>query len=242
MTSAETLPISGGACPQVPHGTTRVVHRVLLSRTTPSWSVNGGSTRSTRRRHGHEGRPGRCAHRPRRYGRRPGASTTTGHGWARKRSLPVWRWVSPTTGSASPASPFPTDSPTRSDDDGISAAVAYAWQKGSVVIAPAVNGDLPACGYPAVVERVVCVAATDHMGLPAKYSILPVTLTYLASEPLGASARTAASFLSAPPVSPLCEDDRDGVDHLPSSRDRLRRPNVMAPLAERRKPQHTWRE
>jgi serine protease len=105
--------------------------------------------------------------------------------------------------------PFPTDSPTGSDDDPIPAAVAYAWQKGSVVVAPAVNGDLPACGYPAVVERVVCVAATDHMGLPAKYSNLPVKPDLLGFRAPGGFGANRGVIPLTPPVLPMCEDDRD---------------------------------
>ncbi|HEV2756772.1 MAG TPA: S8 family serine peptidase [Actinomycetota bacterium] len=60
------------------------------------------------------------------------------------------------------------------EDDGIEAALAYAWRKGSVVVAAAGNNMLlPICDYPANDAHVVCVGSTDELGLPTYYSNQP---------------------------------------------------------------------
>lgn len=74
----------------------------------------------------------------------------------------------------------PTDDPLDASDDEIAAAIAYAWTKGVVIVAPAVNASAPACAYPAAEELVICAAATDHEGNPAWYSNLPVKPDQLA--------------------------------------------------------------
>lgn len=93
----------------------------------------------------------------------------------------------------------PTDDPLDATDDEIAAAIAYAWQKGAVIVAPAVNARQPACSYPAVENLVVCAAATDHLGNPAAYSNLPVKPDLLAVRAPGGFGGVTAS----------CEDDRN---------------------------------
>ena len=66
---------------------------------------------------------------------------------------------------------FVTDFP----DDGLKPALKYAWEKGAVIVAAAGNNLLPVCDYPANDPHVVCVGATDELGLPAVYSNQPVT-------------------------------------------------------------------
>lgn len=96
----------------------------------------------------------------------------------------------------------PTDDPLDATDDEIAAAIAYAWQKGAVIVAPAINGRLPACSYPAVENLVVCVAATDKDGLPATYSNLPVKPDLLA-------LRAPGGFGADRLPDRTCQDDRD---------------------------------
>ena len=61
------------------------------------------------------------------------------------------------------------------EDDGLEKALSFAWGKGAVVIAAAGNNlSLPICDYPANDVNVVCVGATDELGLPAAYSNQPV--------------------------------------------------------------------
>jgi serine protease len=52
-------------------------------------------------------------------------------------------------------------------------AVAYAFSKGSVVVAAAGNESIPLCSYPAAAKDAVCVGATDKRGLPSFYSNFP---------------------------------------------------------------------
>jgi subtilisin family serine protease len=59
------------------------------------------------------------------------------------------------------------------EDDGLQDALAYAWDKGTVVVAAAGNNLLPICDYPANDAHVLCVGATDALGLPAVYSNQP---------------------------------------------------------------------
>lgn len=61
------------------------------------------------------------------------------------------------------------------EDDGVQDALAHAWEKGSVVVAAAGNNlSLPICDYPANDGHVVCVGATDELGLPSFYSNQPL--------------------------------------------------------------------
>ncbi|HEX2240655.1 MAG TPA: S8 family serine peptidase [Actinomycetota bacterium] len=55
----------------------------------------------------------------------------------------------------------------------LDAAIAEAWDKGAVLIAPAGDDSLPFCEHPAAHPRVVCVAAVAQTGV-APYSNLPV--------------------------------------------------------------------
>lgn len=50
------------------------------------------------------------------------------------------------------------------------AAAAYAWRKGSVVVAAAGNDPFPLCDVPAIVPHILCVGALDHLGVKAWYS------------------------------------------------------------------------
>jgi subtilisin family serine protease len=52
-------------------------------------------------------------------------------------------------------------------------AVAYAYSKGSVVVAAAGNESIPLCSYPAAAQNAVCVGATDQRGAPSFYSNFP---------------------------------------------------------------------
>lgn len=67
----------------------------------------------------------------------------------------------------------PTDDPLDAHDDEIAEAIDYAWDSGSVIVAPAVNADQPMCSYPAAEKHVICAAATDRNSAPASYSNLP---------------------------------------------------------------------
>ena len=52
----------------------------------------------------------------------------------------------------------------------VEAAVKYAWDRGTVVVAAAGNSALPQCDTPASASLAVCVTASDRDGLPAAYS------------------------------------------------------------------------
>ena len=59
--------------------------------------------------------------------------------------------------------------------DGLKESLQYAWDKGAVTVAAAGNQLLfPICDYPANDRRVICVAATDELGLPTYYSNQPL--------------------------------------------------------------------
>jgi subtilisin family serine protease len=56
----------------------------------------------------------------------------------------------------------------------IAEAIEYATSKGVVVVAASGNESFPLCGYPALVDKVVCVGSTDRRDLPAYYGNPPV--------------------------------------------------------------------
>jgi len=79
----------------------------------------------------------------------------------------------------------------------IEAAVDYAWNHGSLVVAAAGNESFPLCSYPSFANHAVCVAATDRRGLPSYYSNFPVNKTMLGFRAPGGVG------------SVFCEDDED---------------------------------
>jgi subtilisin family serine protease len=49
-------------------------------------------------------------------------------------------------------------------------AVDYAWERGTVVVGAAGNGNLPRCSYPGGTTHAICVTASDRLGKPPSYS------------------------------------------------------------------------
>jgi subtilisin family serine protease len=82
-------------------------------------------------------------------------------------------------------------------NEDVEAAVDYAWNHGSLVIAAAGNDSFPLCSYPSFADHAVCVAATDRRGLPSFYSNFPVNKTMLGFRAPGGVG------------SVFCEDDED---------------------------------
>jgi serine protease len=79
----------------------------------------------------------------------------------------------------------------------IEAAVTYAWNRGSLVVAAAGNETFPLCSYPSFADHAVCVGATDRRGLPSYYSNFPNNKTMLGFRAPGGVG------------SVFCEDDED---------------------------------
>jgi subtilisin family serine protease len=76
-------------------------------------------------------------------------------------------------------------------------AAAYAWSKGSLIVAAAGNESVPLCSYPAASSNAICVGATDRSGSPTFYSNFPAD-----DDSVGVRAPGGAS-------GGLCEDDAD---------------------------------
>jgi subtilisin family serine protease len=56
------------------------------------------------------------------------------------------------------------------ENDGVHAAIDYAWRKGAVVVVAAGNSTVPLCSEPAAAEHVVCVGAVGPDNVRSYYS------------------------------------------------------------------------